>query len=52
MSSVIPKPDPEDWSWLDATVGILDEDFVQATREEPVPQERSALEACFIFSLK
>jgi antitoxin VapB len=35
---------PEDWAWLDALVGPLDEDFVQAMNEEPREQERPALE--------
>ena len=39
---------PEDWAWLEALVGSLDEDFVQAMNEEPGNQERPALE---IFDL-
>jgi hypothetical protein len=35
---------PEDWAWLDALVGPLDEDFVHAINEEPGSQERPALE--------
>jgi hypothetical protein len=35
---------PEDWAWLDALVGPLDDDFVQAMNEEPGSQERPALE--------
>lgn len=34
----------EDWAWLAALVGPLDEDFVQALNEEPANQERPALE--------
>jgi len=38
------NPRPEDWAWLDALVGPLDEDFVQALTERPPNQERPALE--------
>jgi hypothetical protein len=34
----------EDWAWLDALVGPLDEDFVQALNEKPAPQERPSLD--------
>jgi len=34
----------EDWAWLDALVGPLDEDFVQALNEKTPEQERPALE--------
>jgi len=34
---------PEDWAWLDALVGRLDEDCVQALTEWPANQERPAL---------
>ena len=30
----------EDWSWLDAIAGKLDDDFVQAVNEQPNQQER------------
>lgn len=43
-NSVILEPISEDWSWLDAMTGTLDEDFVQATREEPLAQDRSSLD--------
>jgi len=34
----------EDWAWLDALVGKLDEDFIQAATEKPPNQERPELE--------
>jgi hypothetical protein len=34
----------EDWAWLDALVGPLDEDFVQALNEKTPEQEPPALE--------
>jgi len=35
---------PEDWAWLDALVGQLDEDVLRALDEEPGQQERPALD--------
>jgi antitoxin VapB len=46
-SSVILEPIAEDWNWLHAIAGKLDEDFVAATNEQPEPQERPALEKLF-----
>jgi antitoxin VapB len=34
-SAVILEPSGDDWSWLDAIVGTLDEDIVQAVNEQP-----------------
>jgi antitoxin VapB len=42
-SAVILEPIAEDWSWLDAIAGKLDEDFVQAVREHTNEQGRPAL---------
>ena len=39
------KPLAEDWGWLDSLVGRLDDDFVRAVNEQPVPQERRARKA-------
>jgi antitoxin VapB len=33
--AVILEPVAGDWKWLDAVVGKLDEDFVQAVNEKP-----------------
>ncbi len=46
-NAVILEPLAEDWSWLDALAGQLDEDFVQAVNEQPEPQERRALDKLF-----
>jgi len=46
-SSVILESIAEDWSWLHAIAGKLDEDFVAATNEQPEPQERPALDKLF-----
>jgi antitoxin VapB len=35
---VVLEPIAEDWGWLDAITGELDDDFVRATEEEPPPQ--------------
>lgn len=41
------EPLSDDWAWLDAMVGKLDDDFVQAVNEQPDQQERPALEELF-----
>jgi antitoxin VapB len=46
-SAVILEPMAEDWSWLDAIVTKLDEDFVQAANEQPEQQKRPALDKLF-----
>jgi len=46
-SAVILEPLAEDWSWLDAIAGKLDDDFVQAVGEQPEQQERPALDDFF-----
>ena len=46
-NAVILEPVADDWSWLDAIAGKLDEDFVQAANEQPEPQERPALDKLF-----
>ncbi len=46
-SAVILEPIGEDWSWLDALVGKLDDDFVGAVGEQPLQQERPALDELF-----
>jgi antitoxin VapB len=43
-NAVILEPIPDDWSWLDAIVGKLDEDFVQAANAQTDQQERPALD--------
>jgi antitoxin VapB len=46
-SAVILEPVTDDWAWLDAVAGKLDEDFVRATEEKPPEQERPALDKLF-----
>jgi antitoxin VapB len=42
--SVILEPMPENWAWLDALSGPLDDDFAKAAGEKSVPQERPDLD--------
>ena len=46
-SAVILEPVAEDWGWLDALAGRLDDDFVRAVNEQPEPQERPGLDEAF-----
>jgi antitoxin VapB len=46
-NAVVLEPIPRDWSWLDVITGKLDEDFVQASKEQPEQQERPALDELF-----
>ena len=46
-SAVVLEPIAEDWAWLDAIVGKLDEDFVEAVGEKAKQQERPALKKLF-----
>jgi len=46
-SAVILEPLAEDWTWLDALVGKLDNDFVEAVNEQPEQQERPAIHDFF-----
>jgi len=41
---VILEPIAQDWAWLDALIGPLDDDFVQAASEQPAAQERPELD--------
>jgi len=38
---------PENWAWLDAIVGKLDDDFVRAVQEQPEQQKRPSLKKLF-----
>lgn len=42
--ALILEPVVEDWGWLDAIVGEVDEDFERAANEEAQAQERPALD--------
>jgi antitoxin VapB len=46
-SAVILEPIAEDWSWLDAIAGQLDEDFAQGAQEKIPEQKRPALDKLF-----
>jgi antitoxin VapB len=46
-AAVILEPIATDWSWLDALVGHVDRDFVQAVQEQPVAKELSEVDAFF-----
>ena len=46
-TAVILEPITEDWAWLDAIAGKLDDDFVRAVNEEPEQQARPALNKLF-----
>ncbi|MBV8738993.1 MAG: antitoxin [Alphaproteobacteria bacterium] len=46
-NAVILEPIGDDWSWLNALAGQLDDDFVRAVEEQPQPEERPALDKLF-----
>ena len=46
-SAVILEPVADDWAWLDAVAGELDEDFVAAVDEQPGQQKRPELDKLF-----
>jgi antitoxin VapB len=46
-NAVILEPLADDWSWLDAIAGPLDDDFAQAVEERPQPAEHPALDEFF-----
>jgi antitoxin VapB len=46
-SAVILEPVAEDWSWLDAVVGQLDDDVAAAVNEASPQQERPSLDDSF-----
>src|ERR1700730_15355876 len=43
-NAVILEPLTDNWQWLDAITGKLDDDFVQAGKERAGPRDRPALE--------
>ena len=46
-SAVVLEPVPENWDWLDALAGEVDDDFVQAVSEQPSLQERPDVDELF-----
>ena len=45
--AIILEPIPKDWSWLDAIVGTMSNDFMKEGREQPPNQERPELDETF-----
>ncbi len=45
--AIILEPLADDWDWLDAIVGRLDEDFIRAVNEQPEQQERPGIDELF-----
>ena len=43
-SAVILEPVADDWDWLAAVTGPLDDDFAAAASEQPPEQDRPALD--------
>ena len=46
-NSIILEPVAENWQWLDKICSKLDDDFVNATHEQPGQQERPTLDEFF-----
>lgn len=45
--AIVLEPIPKDWSWLDAIVGTMSDDFLKEGREQPAMQERPELDDAF-----
>ena len=45
--SIVLEPVAEDWVWLEAIQGQLDDDFIQATSEPMESQQRPLLDELF-----
>jgi antitoxin VapB len=46
-NAVILEPVANDWAWLDALQGKLDDDFIEAALEDPGEQQRPELDKLF-----
>ena len=46
-NAVILEPAPDDWVWLDALVGQVDDDFASAAKEQPSDQQRPEIDRLF-----
>ena len=46
-NAIVLEPIADDWAWLDAIVGKLDDDFIQAVNEQPEQQERPSMDRLF-----
>lgn len=42
--AVILEPIADDWAWLDALIGPVDDDWLQAANEQPAEQRRPELD--------
>lgn len=42
--AIILEPVADDWTWLDALIGPVDDDLVQAANEQPEEQHRPELD--------
>jgi antitoxin VapB len=45
--AIVLEPIPDTWAWLDELPRSLDEDFVEAVREQPPIPERPGLDKLF-----
>ena len=43
-NAVILEPIADDWAWLDALIGPVDDDWLQAANEQPPEQPRPELD--------
>lgn len=46
-NAIILESIAEDWAWLDAISGKLDDDFIEAANDRPQQQQRPALDQLF-----
>jgi antitoxin VapB len=46
-NAIVLEPIPDTWAWLDDLPRTLDEDFVEAAREQPPTPERPGLDKLF-----
>jgi antitoxin VapB len=46
-NAVILEPVADDWGWLDAIAGSLDDDFARAVAEQPSEQQRPELDQLY-----
>jgi antitoxin VapB len=46
-TGIILEPLPQNWNWLDAIAGTLDDDFVEAVQEQPRASDQPGIEKFF-----
>ncbi len=44
---IVMEPLPDDWNWLDAFAGRLDEDLIEAALQQPETPDRAEVERFF-----